>query len=256
MRLTILDPQAPDARHDIDGDGTEARTLLAAGILGAAGIIAGRDNDTDNLSIAMTASELKPDLFVVIRQNQAANGGLFAAYGADFTMIPSRIVAREAIAILTTPLLAAFMARLDHCDEAWCLRLVERLQTLAEGRTPHLWSVELNAEQAPAAWRALLHDTPIPLGELLRDGRERSQPLPVVALLCERANEIRLLPGEQDRLQAGDRLLLAGPLSARRNLELTLHLPHELHYVLTGEEDTGTWLAQRLIKHRRPHGAC
>ena len=61
----------------------------------------------NNLSIAMTAKELNPRLFVVTRQNQAANSVLFEAFHDDFCMVPSRIVARECIAILTTPLLTA-----------------------------------------------------------------------------------------------------------------------------------------------------
>ena len=54
----------------------------------------------------MTAAELRPDLFVVLRQNHAANSPLFDAYNADFAMVPSQIVAQESIAVLTTPLLA------------------------------------------------------------------------------------------------------------------------------------------------------
>ncbi len=80
ITLTIIDPGAPDANHAIPGDGTEAATLVAAGIATAAGIIAGTDNDVNNLSIAVTAAELRPDLFVVLRQNHAANSPLFEAY--------------------------------------------------------------------------------------------------------------------------------------------------------------------------------
>jgi voltage-gated potassium channel len=75
------------------------------------GIVAGGDNDTNNLSIAMTAKEVNPELFVVVRQNRVANEVLFDAYDADFTMVPSRIVARECLALITSPLLRAFCAR-------------------------------------------------------------------------------------------------------------------------------------------------
>ena len=37
------------------------------------GIIAGTDNDVNNLSIAVTAHELNPKLFVVARQNHNSN---------------------------------------------------------------------------------------------------------------------------------------------------------------------------------------
>nr|NIP72545.1 potassium transporter TrkA [Gammaproteobacteria bacterium] len=45
------------------GRGTEAETLEEAGIREATGIIAGTDNDPNNLSIILTAKELNPALF-------------------------------------------------------------------------------------------------------------------------------------------------------------------------------------------------
>ena len=53
----------------------------------ATSIIAGTDNDVNNLSIAMTARELNPRLFIVARQNHNANATLFTAFAADFSQI-------------------------------------------------------------------------------------------------------------------------------------------------------------------------
>jgi Trk K+ transport system NAD-binding subunit len=136
ITLTIIDPAAAGASHDIVGDGTEAATLSQAGIESASGIIAGSDNDVNNLSIAVTASELMPGLFVVARQNQATNSPLFDAYGADFTMVPSQVIAKEALAILTTPLLARFLEQLRGRDEAWSAALAARLRAAGGERTP------------------------------------------------------------------------------------------------------------------------
>ena len=256
IELTIIDPTAPDADRDIRGDGTEAATLVAAGVAGASGIIAGTDNDVNNLSIAVTARELNPELFVVARQNHNANGALFTAFAADFTMVPSRIVAQECIAILTSPLLARFLDLLRDRDEAWCVALAARLNEACGERTPAVWEARLNISEAPAAYLALMHDTPIALGDLLRDGTERSRPLDVVTLLVTRDGENFLLPGNDFRLVAGDRMLLAGRLGARRNLEFTLDNANELDYVLTGRENSGTlfgrWLAARTSGGQRP----
>jgi len=250
IALTIIDPAAPDADSDIPGDGTEARTLLAAGIAEASGIIAGTDNDINNLSIAVTATELKPDLFVVARQNHSANSALFAAYAADFTMLPSRIVAQECIAILTAPLLARFLDQLRSRDEGWSAALAARLQAIGEGLTPVVWDTRLNISEAPGAYHVLMHQGHFTLGDILRDGTDRSRPLPIVPLLIERSDELHLLPADDFVLEAGDQLLLAGPLSARHNLELTLHNPQETLYVLSGSEQSGTLLA-RLLKSAR-----
>lgn len=248
IQLTIIDPNAADADKNISGDGTEAATLIQAGIQSAVGIIAGSHNDVNNLSIAVTASALKPEIFVVARQNHAANNSLFAAYGADFTMLPSRIVAQECIAILTTPLLAQFLELLRQQDETWSKALGERLQTLCDGLTPSVWGINLNISEAPATWKALMHDKKFKLGQILRDGTDREQPLAAVPLLIERDGRLFLLPGNDFALIAGDNLLLASSPSTRRNLEYTLQNPNELDYVLEGDNHTSSWLWRKLVR--------
>ncbi|MBS1140942.1 MAG: TrkA-N [Proteobacteria bacterium] len=246
ITLTIIDPSAPDANPDITGDGTEAHTLHLAGIAQAKGIVAGSNNDINNLSMAVTASEIKPDLFVVARQNQAANSALFAAYDADFTVLPSRIIAQECIAILTAPLLARFLDRVQQLDEAQCQQLVARLHAECGGLTPVIWDNRLNATEAPATWQALMHDKRIRLGDILVDAADRQHQLPVVPLLVERGSDYFLLPAGDFILQAGDQLLFASPLSAQRRLELTLRNANELDYVLTGKENSGSLLGKLL----------
>ena len=248
IQLTIIDPSAADANRNISGDGTEAATLIQAGIQNAVGIIAGSHNDVNNLSIAVTASALKPNIFVVARQNHAANNALFAAYGADFTMLPSRIVAQECIAILTTPLLAQFLEQLRQQDETWSQALGERLQTLCDGLTPSVWGINLNISEAPAAWKGLMQDKKFKLGQILRDGTDREQPLAAVPLLIERDGRLFLLPENDFALIAGDNLLLASSPSTRRNLEYTLQNPNELDYVLDGEKHASSWLWRKFVR--------
>ena len=246
ITLTIIDPAAKDAGQQFMGDGTEAITLRQAGIDQATGIVAGTDNDINNLSIAVTARELKPELFVVTRQNQAANSPLFTAFGADFTVLPSRIVAQETIAILTAPLLARFLEHVHKLDETQCRQLVERLQAECGDLTPAVWDIRLDGEEAPAITQALINSRPIQLGEIMRDGADRSCRLPIVPLLVERDADSLLLPNETLVLQAGDRLLFASTLAARRDLELSLNNANELDFVLTGHENSGSLLGRLL----------
>lgn len=251
ITLTIIDPHSDESDRTLSGFGTEAKTLVQAGINQASGIIAGTDNDINNLSIAVTARELKPELFVVVRQNQSANSPLFEAFDADFTMVPSHIVAQEGIAILTTPLLASFLERLHDRDEAWSRQLAERLHGLGSGLTPSVWGIRLNISEAPAAYLHLMHAPPFSLLEILRDGMDRNEALPVVTLLVERADEFFILPDDSFKLAAGDQLLFASALTARRNLELSLQNANELDYVLTGDEKSGSWLWHQLRSARQ-----
>ena len=149
----------------------------------------------------------------------------------------------------TYPLVWRFLERLPHLDEAACHQLAERLSEACGGRTPVVWDNRLNAAEAPAAWQALMHDQPIRVGDLLIDGTERSRRLPVVPLMIERGDACRLLPDDDEALQAGDQLLFASPLSAQRNLELTLRNANELEYVLHGHEKSGSLLGKLLAAH-------
>ena len=246
IHLTIIDPKAPDADHTFAGDGTEANTLTQAGIAEASGNIAGTGNDVNNQSVAVTAHELNPKLFVVVRQNHSGNSALFEAYDADFTMVHSQIVAQESVAILTAPLLARFLEKLREQDEVWSHGLVERLQALCGGLTPVVWDIRLNISEAPAAYKALMHDKKFSLGEILRDGTDRSLPLNAITLLIERNSQLFLLPDDEFMLIAGDQLLLASPLAAQRNFEFTVRNANELDYVLSGSEESGSWLWRRL----------
>ena len=108
----IIEPY-PAERHPPEGSvagwGTDAKTLLQAGIENAVGIVAGTDDDSNNLSIIMTARELNPELFLVVRQNQQLNKTLFESAGADVVMQASRVVANRIRGLITIPLQEDFL---------------------------------------------------------------------------------------------------------------------------------------------------
>jgi hypothetical protein len=160
--------------------------------------------------------------------------------------VPSHIVAQESIAILTTPLLARFLDLMRNADEDDCRALADRLQDLCGGLTPAVWAVRLNAAQAPATHHMLVREERLALGDILRDSRERSERLPVVALMVERLGQAITLPPDDFVLDAGDNLLFASSLDARRRLELTLANANELAFVVHGRDNSGSWLWQRL----------
>ncbi len=244
IELVVIDPEpvAADGLTAVVGLGTEATTLVAAGIGNADGIVAGSDNDINNLSIAVTAKELNPALFVVTRQNQTANGVLFDAFRDDFCMVPPRIIAQECIAILTTPLLTRFLDLVRDRDEGWCQALDQRLEELGAGRVPEIWGTRLNMAEAPAAHRLLMAGARITLADFLRDSADRDTRFAILPLLLDRGGDRTALPGDKVALQAGDMLLFAGQPGMQRRLELTLQNANVLDYVLTGQERASGWL--------------
>jgi len=238
MQTVIVeaDPALTNCNDCIVGTGAEARTLIEAGIHDAVGIVAGTDNDVSNLSIVMTALELKPDLFVVIRKNKRSNAPLFQQFNADITMQPSDIIAHECLAHLVTPLLAQFLTLARSQSNAWANQLVGHLVETIGEQVPEKWRVTLSGEQTPAIVNYLGHGKSITLATLMHDPAKREENLPLVPLLLVRGDETVLLPEPSLPLEIGDRILFCGKHMAKSAQSLLLTNRKVLTYVLDGTE--------------------
>ena len=254
IRTVIIEPdpaQAPEGA--VLGRGTEAVTLREAGIDKAVGLVAGADQDINNLSIIMTAKELNPNLYIVARQNRRANDAVFKAAGLDLIMESSRILVWRILPLLTIPLLSRFLLLARHRNEEWAHALLQRLAPVCQEKTPMIWSITLSAEQAPAVHAALQNKHLIPLQNILHDPQKHDEMLPCVPLLLQRNNKEILLPKFAEPLQPDDEILLCAPRYVAPQLEWTLYNPNTLDYVLTGavrpDGYIWRWWAQRR-KHK------
>ncbi len=249
--VTIIDREpVPDSEHRwVKGDGTGAATLKEAGALEAAGIVAGTSSDVDNLSIAVTARELNPDLFVILRQNHYTNHALFDAFESDITVVPSEIIAHECIAILSTPLLEPFLNEIRRRDEAWCASLLERLTERLGWEVPGVWSERINLRNAPALYRRLMRGETITVAMLLRSPANRDERLSCEVLYLQRDDDDHvLLPEDDTPIRAGDELLLTGMPGCRGRFALSIANEHALNYVLTGEDLPGGWVWEKFAR--------
>ncbi|HFD81356.1 MAG TPA: potassium channel protein [Gammaproteobacteria bacterium] len=230
----------------IAGRGTEARTLLEAGIDQAAGIIAGTDNDTNNLSIVVTARDLKPDLFAVVRQNQQRMNPVFEAAGLDLVMQPATLVARYILGLIVAPLLEDFLRLARQQDESWANLLVSRVAGVVEDLSPQTWDVEISPESAPAVHDALSRGREVLLEHICTRASNRDERLPLVPLLIKRDRGDLLLPEMEEPLREGDQILLCGHERTTRLVQHTLYDAATLEYIQTGiDRPTGTiwrWL--------------
>lgn len=234
------------------GRGTEACTLREAGVDSAVGIIAGTGDDVDNLSIVMTALELNRNLFVVARQENPQNDELFDASGADLVARRSLIVARRILAVATTPLLPVFIDHLLTQEEGFAQRVRHRLEAVLDGLSPSLWTLELTGEWANSIQAAKRENTSIRLKNLTDNSRTlASERLPCVCLLLERGSLRKFLPGPEEKLLEGDRLLFAGRGAARSEMLFALREPTTLVSQATGRpQPRGTimrWLMRKRI---------
>ena len=241
--------QAPEST--IVGRGTEAITLHEAGIEQAVGVIAGTDDDANNLSIIMTARDMNKELFTVARQNLRSNDAIFAAANIDITMQSGVLIGRQVLGMLTTPLLSDFLRMAQQQNEAWANVLVSRVVGILSGdRPPESWTATISRKHTPAIIDMFRKDIPVTLENLITDPREVADRLPCVPLYIKRADNSELLMPEGDtRLQPGDELLFCGHRSAERHMCWTAHNFHALNYICTGDNSpSGTlwrWLAER-----------
>jgi len=233
----------------IKGWGTEAITLDKAGIRDAVGIIAGTDNDANNLSIIMTAKEINPDLFVVARNNLEENKRLFDAIKADIVMHPSSIIANKISGLLATPLLYAFLGLASHQTREWASQMVKRICLVVKEQVPEVWELVINSDEALAVYNKVTAKELVTIGDILSNPKQRDEQVFAMPLLVQRNGIITLLPNNAMSLQIDDKLLLCGRLSARYKMEWTLLNKYALDYILYGENTTRNLFSK--LKNRR-----
>ncbi len=252
---TIIEaePTRTQCQNCITGTGTDADTLTAAGVEHATCVVAGTNDDITNLSIVMTARELNPELFVVLRKNLRRNDPLFSAFGADVTMQPSDIIAHECLAILTTPLLSRFLTLCRAQDNDWGNQVISRLSAIIGETTPGNWDVNITQTHAPAVYHQLQHKKQIKIQHLQRDPANWSETLATLPLLLVRKQRAILLPDSNTPLEKNDQILFCGAAGIARRQILTLHNDNTLSYVLSGREAPGgsVW---RWVERRRGNG--
>lgn len=242
VTTTIVEatPEAVDAPEGtILGRGTEAETLREAGVEDAVGIVAGTDDDANNLSIVMTAGELNPDLFMVARQNARSNDPVFEAAYLDLIMRRGSIVAHKIFALIRNPLLADFLELASRQGNNWANEVLSRIGGIAGTEAPHLWVVTVDEDHAPAIVQALTDGRVATVAHLCRDPRDRQQDLPCLALLVKRREGSVLVPEDGERLQEGDQILFCGRVSASTDMDWIVKNANVFNYIYTGEEHPG-----------------
>jgi len=234
-RLIEADTGATGAPLDaIEGRGTEANTLVEAGIKNATGIIAGTDSDTNNLSILITARDLNPGLFTVVRQNHQNKDQIFRAADIDIIMQPGAITAQHILSLILAPLLGDFLNLASDQGEEWANVLVSRVAGVVEDITPETWDLDISPLAAPAVFDCLIRGDKIRLHDLCVHPQNRAEQLPCVPLLIKRDNEKLLLPGMEVQLHAGDHILFCGREEAMRQARHTINDHQALYYIRTG----------------------
>lgn len=238
LSITIIEAQPALTECDICivGSGTEAKTLLEADVMSAVAIVAGTDNDINNLSIVMTAKELNPALFLVARRNRRHNSALFKQFDADITMQPTDIIAHECLEHMISPSLAQFLALARNQTNNWANTLISQLVSVMGESVPETWVVNINDSAAPAVAELLNLGTKVSLQNLMLNPKSRQKQLQLVPLLLLRDNQQILVPDASTLLQMNDRILFCGTANAKSAQPLLLNNIKIMNYAVDGIE--------------------
>ena len=262
LHAIVIDPEV--ARHEAGTemlivDRANQRTLRAAGVETAAGIVAGTDNDADNLGIVLNARTLNPGLFVVVRQNRHRNQMLFERAEADLIMQPSLVSARRILLLLIAPLLRVFFGYIrEHQlqDRDHVLKdVIHQLREHVGGTTPRLWTIEVNPGRTTALGALLDAGLTVTLAQVLADPAQRDRRLPCVPLVVQSGDEVTAMPALSRPVRPGDRILFCGRNEAYHLLDASLNNEYTLRYLITGIDEPRGWVLRWLAHKRSPQPA-
>lgn len=247
------DPEGRKVKDDyrvVKGLGTEAHTLIEAGIHNAVGIIAGSADDANNLSIVLTARDLKKNLMIVARQNHHNNADVFKAANINMIMDPNMIIAQRIMVLIKTPLLMQFLEAIEPKDEEWCEKLVCRFDVLVRDHALDSWSIRIDKETTPAIYELLRFGDKVKLENLSAHPQNRGIQLPAMSLMVKREGEVHLLPEEEFCVRIGDEILFCGLSRVQNQMLWTVGNRNVLRYVINGQDDATGYVWQRLFKKK------
>jgi len=219
--------------------------LLEAGIESAVALVAGTQNDIDNISILITAKKLNPNLYVIARENTMEEVSIFEATNANWLFMIERILINKTSLQLSQPLKHSFLKRILYEDEAFGTSLVNLLKVQL-GVNPQLLHLTINEKRAYALYHAIEDGELIELNILLRSLENWENYHKAIPLFLKRNGDEILLPSNEI-LEIGDQILFACNSESREEIEIIASNMYDLHYVRTGEEKQN-WLLSKIFR--------
>ena len=173
------------------GEASDDGVLQEAGIFHARGLIAAVDSDADNVFVVLSARKLNPQLHIVARASSEESAAKLEIAGADRTLSPYAVGGRRLASLATQPLVVDFLDIVTRGEKGIEFRLEE-------------FSVP---EDSTIAGHTI--------GEL--DIGDRTGAI-VLAIRTTEGN-FDTTPSAEDRLRAGDTLIVLGSRGQIERLE-------------------------------------
>jgi Trk K+ transport system NAD-binding subunit len=214
----------------IQGRGTEAATLIEAGINGkdepnaksASVIVAASDDDANNLSILITARSLNSQIYTIARVNSETKHSLYMRLNCDYIMRRSQLVSNEVLTNISRPLVPNFLDQISTLEPDQTEQLIDSIEKLSLDTSPVTWRLVLDEMHSPALMKILeeqhtLRVCDVVESTIIEDGAPRKNQKEL-ALLLQSTNKsssnklnkhkFTMLPNVDQELKAGDQLLI------------------------------------------------
>jgi voltage-gated potassium channel len=215
-----------------------AETVLReAGIVSADVVVAGTDVDAVNLGVTTLVRRVRPDIFVVIRQNDFQNRALIETSRANVTFVQSDLMVHECLQLLKTPTLGRFISRLREAEPDVAAATIRRVHDEVGAGAPSAWTFECDVLQ-PGMFAAFFQSAPATfrIAHLLTDPTDPQVRMPGAALMVEHQGKFELLPDVERALKPGDRILFVGDAATQRLQRRYLTEPGTVSWTLSGTE--------------------
>ena len=215
------------------GDGDDKEMLKQLGIDTSVAIIAGTDDDTNNLSILATAKKLNPNIITIARENELEDFSIFESSNIDTIFIPAKVLIYKTVNAILNPSLDLFIRHVHNLNEEDVILLTKKL--LEINLHPLLFTLKIDDTQAPMLVQNLPTLT-VQLSLLKSSLKNRNSTNNLIPLMRVRNKKVELLPSWESTLEKNDLFLFAGDANAQDHLEYIANNFYEFHYAYYGEE--------------------
>jgi len=229
--------------------------LMKSGVEKAAGLLAGTDRDSDNMSILLTAKALNPGIFTIVRQNRYRNEVVFRGGEADLIMTPQLVSARRMLFLMIAPMMKPFFeslrARSDEHGGLFVDSVIDHLADVVGGTQPKVWTIGALETSSRAMLHTMACGGTVRLRHLVSDPVDRTKRLACAPLVLYSGEDVSVLPDLDQPVYPGDEILMCGDARAYNLVEATLSNDYTLYYLITGKEFPRGWVFQWLLSRRR-----
>lgn len=215
------------------GDGDDRALLKTLGIESCVAIIAGTNDDTNNLSILSTAKKLNPNIITIARENELEDFSIFENSNIHAVFIPSKVLIHKTVNAIINPTLDIFIRNIGKIDEDKIISLTKKL--LEIDLCPLLFTLKVASAEAPVLYENIHSLSPrlLLLKTSLKDNNKENNLIPLMLI---RHDEIAFLPSWDTIIEKNDLFLFAGDNNAKEHLEYIVNNPYEFHYAFYGKE--------------------